>query len=57
MFKAPQKPLRSSWVQIAFKKPKAVTIIKKSLGSRATAMIKDRGNMISNSNTIHSNLY
>jgi hypothetical protein len=57
MFKAPQKPLRSSWVQIAFKKPKAATIIKKSLGSRPTAMIKDRGNMISNSNTLHNNLY
>jgi hypothetical protein len=57
MFKAPQKPLRSSWVQIAFSKPKASSIIKKSLSNRPTAMIKDRGNMMSNSTTLHSNLY
>ena len=57
-FKAPQKSLQSSWVQIAFNKPKSLgPIVKKSLGSRSLAIIKDRGNFMSNSSSNHSNLY
>jgi len=42
--KAPQKALRTSWVQMAFSKPKSTgTIIKRSLSSRATPIIKTRG--------------
>lgn len=56
-FKAPQKSLKSSWVQIAFSKPKQLTVVKKSLGSRATAIVKDGGNFLTNSSFNHSNLY
>jgi len=56
-FKAPQKSLQSSWVQIAFSKPKAGSIIKKSLGRNAQSISKHRGDMFSNSSMKHSNLY
>jgi hypothetical protein len=56
MFKAPQKSLRTSWVEIVYTRPKSLTVVKKSLGSRPTAMIKDRGNMASNTNA-NSNEY
>jgi hypothetical protein len=49
MFKAPQKTLRTSWVEIVYTKPKAMTVIKKSLSSRATPIIKSRGIVTSNS--------
>jgi hypothetical protein len=48
MFKAPQKPLRTSWVQLVYSKPKSLTIVKKSLGPNPTAMIKSRGKVASN---------
>lgn len=56
-FKAPQAPLKSSWVQIAYTRSKKGTIVKRSLGSRPTPMIKDRGTFFSPSNQAHSNLY
>jgi hypothetical protein len=54
MFKAPQKTLRTSWVEIVYTKPKAMTIIKKSLSRNATPIIKSRGVVASNS---HNYLY
>jgi len=50
-FRAPQKALRTSWVQMAFSKPKSTgTIVKRSLGSRPTPIFKSRGVTMSNSN-------
>lgn len=58
MFKAPQKPLKSSWVQLAFTKGKSGPIIKKSLGNpRQSFIAKNRGDMFTNSQMNHSNLY
>lgn len=54
MFKAPQKTLRTSWVEIAFTKPKATTVIKKSLSRNTTPIIKSKGIVASNS---HNYLY
>jgi hypothetical protein len=46
--KAPHRALRTSWVQLAFSKPKSTgTIIKRSLSSRATPIIKTRGQLTS----------
>ena len=57
-FRAPQKSLKSSWVQIAYSKPKSNgPIIKKSLGNRSTAIIKDRGIMDTNATFLNSNQY
>lgn len=56
-FNAPQKPLRSSWVQIAYTRSKKGQVVKRSLGSRATPIIKDGGTVFSPSSKIHSNLY
>jgi hypothetical protein len=43
-FKAPQKTLRTSWVQMAFSKPKTGGVtIKRSLSSRATPVIRENG--------------
>jgi hypothetical protein len=50
-FKAPQKALRSSWRDECFSKPKtAGTIIKRSLGLRATPIGKLNGSFL-DSNT------
>jgi hypothetical protein len=56
-FKAPQKSLKSSWVQLAFSKPKAGSITKRSLGNRPHIFTKNRGDMFSNATSNHSNLY
>lgn len=46
-FKAPQKALRSSWRDECFSKPKtAGTIIKRSLGLRATPIGKVNGSFV-----------
>ena len=43
-FRAPQKTLRSSWATMAFSKPKTGgMIIKRSLSSRATPIIRENG--------------
>jgi hypothetical protein len=56
-FYAPQKQLKSSFPQISFTKPKNVgIIIKKSIGNRPTAIIKDRGNMATSA-AVSSNMY
>jgi hypothetical protein len=56
-FRAPQKQLKSSFPQISFTKAKNVGIvIKKSIGSRPTAIIKDRG-LMATSSTSNSNMY
>jgi hypothetical protein len=45
-FKAPQKTLRTSWVSVAFSKPKTTgVIIKRSLSSNAKTIIKNRGQL------------
>jgi len=45
-FKAPQKTLKSSWVSVAFSKPKSTgVIIKRSLSSRSKPIFKDRGQL------------
>jgi hypothetical protein len=51
MFKAPQKSLQSSWVSMAFKKPRkqGIYTIKKSLSSRATPILSYRGALTSHS--------
>lgn len=47
-FKAPQSQLRTSWVQMAFSKPKTGgTLIKRSLSSRSTPIIKSAGRVVS----------
>ena len=57
-FRAPQKQLKSSWVELAFSKPKSLgPTIKKSLGSRSTAIIKDRGTFATKSSFNNSNIY
>ena len=39
-FKAPQKKLRTSWVEMAFSKPqKGALIVRKSLSSRPQAIV------------------
>lgn len=46
-FKAPQSQLRTSWVQMAFSKPKTGgSLIKRSLSSRATPIIKSAGKYV-----------
>jgi hypothetical protein len=54
---APIKKLRSSWVEIAYSKPKAGSVIKKSLSRNSTAIIKSRGTYITNSSNNNSNIY
>lgn len=56
-FRAPQKALKSSWVEIAYSKPKAGSLIKKSLSRNSTAIIKSRGTYITNSSNNNSNIY
>jgi hypothetical protein len=56
-FKSPHTPLRSSWVQLAFKKEKTSNVVKKSLGNHPTPIIKNRGDMFTRSSMTHSNLY
>ena len=57
MFKAPQKSLKSSWVEIVFAKPKKSFVTKKSLGSRPTPITRYRGELDTHSNQKHSNQY
>lgn len=43
-FRAPQKTLRTSWVQMAYSKPKSTgAIVKRSLSSRAKPIFKSKG--------------
>lgn len=43
-FRAPQKMLRTSWVQMVYSKPKKGAIsIKRSLSSRSTPIFKTNG--------------
>ena len=57
-FRAPQKNLKSSWVELAFSKPKSAgPIVMKSLGNRSTAIIKDRGTFVTKSSFNNSNIY
>jgi len=45
-FKAPQKTLRTSWVSVAFSKPKTGgVIIKRSLSSRSKPIFRDNGQL------------
>ncbi len=54
---APQKSLQSSWMQIAFTKPKACNVIKRSLGNRPNTIIKTPKGMATSSNLFNSNPY
>jgi len=56
-FKAPQQALRSSWVQIAFSKPKACNVTKRSLSNRANAIVKTPKGMATLSSLTSSNQY
>lgn len=57
-FKAPQKPLRSSWKEIAFKMPsKKNAIITKSLTGRGATLLKSKGQYVWGGNQQNSNLY
>lgn len=56
-FKAPQSALRSSWVDTPFTKPKACQIIKRSLGRKATPIIKSIGGQMASLSNSNSNQY
>lgn len=56
-FRAPQKNLKTSWVEIVYSKPKAGSVIKKSLSRNSTAIVKNRGSFLTNSSNNNSNIY
>jgi hypothetical protein len=46
-FKAPQRKLQSSWRSEVFKKPsKSKTVVNRSLGIRANAVVKSSGSFV-----------
>ena len=58
MFKAPQKPLRSSWRSEVFKKSTSkATKVSYSLGTRKNAVAVYRGDVLKAGNSINSNVY
>ena len=56
-FRAPQKQLKSSWVDTPFTKPKACGVVKHSLGRHKTAIVKTSFGVMATSAISHSNEY
>lgn len=58
-FKAPQRPIRSSWRSEVFKNPKSrgLYTVKKSLGTGKVFNERSQGQLLSTGNFFHSNQY
>ena len=57
-FKAPIKSLKSSWVTVAFSKPKvAPLLIKRSLSNNRSMLQTSMGKTVTSSNRTNANLY